>query len=794
MEFNSIEILELDKIKTEVKGFTATDIGKEIIEGLKPVADRDYVEKMLQEVTIACKLLNDFGTPPFGGIRDLREIIKKVDKGIVLSISDLMDVLSTLGAFKSMKKYFDEVINNFDPRIIENYYSLVTDEGEKISVLSKLEKELDRCLDDYGEIEDNASSKLASIRSEINKLGNRIKNKMDSIVKSNKFQDILQDNVITRRQDRYVVPVKSEYRNLFQGIVHDQSASGMTLFMEPMAIVKMNNRLRELRSDEEQEVFRILQRMTAMIEDELEIIKENLKITTMLDVVFARGEYSRKIDGMAPEINDTGYISIKQGRHPLLREEAVPIDIAVGDDFKTLVITGPNTGGKTVALKTVGLFVLMVETGFHIPVAHGTIISVFKNVFADIGDEQSIEQNLSTFSSHITRIKFFLKHADKKSLILMDELGAGTDPREGAALGIAIMERLRKREVSTVVTTHYSQLKSYAYNQDGVENASVEFDLKTLKPTYKLLMGIPGGSNAFAIAERLGIPGEIVGEARDLLSGDDIEVEKIITGLNEERKKYSRLKDDYTRKEQKASQLEKRYRELLNSIDERKEKIIREARQEAAEIVDRAKKQSKNILQELKNKEFTSRSEVDRLGTEINKEFKIVDDNLADENTTGREQDRQENGKDLSVGDQVRIQSVGRKGEVVHIDKDKNEATVQAGVITIRADLKELVKVEMPDKKKEEMVKKYRVSKAERVSSKLDLRGDRYEDAQRKLDKYLDDVFLARLKQVEVIHGKGTGAIRDAVHDILKEHPHISSYRLGRQEEGGSGVTIISLK
>ncbi|MFW5986212.1 MAG: endonuclease MutS2, partial [Halanaerobiales bacterium] len=737
MEHNAVEILELDKIKSKIKENAATGIGKEVIAGLSPVADKEYVEERLQEVTAGCKILEDFGSPPFGGICDLRKIIKKVDKGIVLSAGELTSVLNTLGGFKAMKKYFNEITASLDPRVIENYYSLVTSEGERIEILKELENELDRCLDEYGEIEDNASKKLASIRMEITSLGNKIRNKMDSIVKSNKYQKMLQDNVITRRQDRYVVQVKSEYRNVFQGIVHDQSASGMTLFMEPMAIVRMNNRLRELRSQEEQEVLRILQKLTGMVEEKIDVIKRNLKITTMLDVVFARAEYSQKIDGIAPDINDEGFINISQGRHPLLRDEAVPIDIAVGKDFKTLVITGPNTGGKTVALKTIGLFVLMVETGLHIPAGHGTAVSVFKDVFADIGDEQSIEQNLSTFSSHMTRIKLFLEEAGKDSLVLLDELGAGTDPREGAALGIAIMDRLREREVSTVVTTHYSQLKSYAYNNKGVENASVEFDLDTLRPTYRILMGIPGGSNAFAIASRLGIPDEIVGEARELLSGDEVEVENIITGLNAERKKYSQLKEEYHRKEQEAERLEEKYRRLLDSINKRKKEIISRAHQQAAEIVNRARKESKDILQELKNSDFTSRSEVDRIGNEINKEFKIVDSKIETEDTFSQKEKEQEDDRPIAVGDRVRLHSVGRKGKVIDIDEEKDKATVQAGVITIKADLEELVRVDIPAQKKEEMIKKYKVSKSRHVSSTLDLRGERYDDAQHKLDKYL---------------------------------------------------------
>lgn len=790
MKNKYIEILELDKIKNEAKSFAATNMGKEVITNLNPNPNINYVKQSLEEVTAAGKLVEEFGLPSFGGVRDLREILKKANKGIVLSSKELMDIRNTLTGFKSLKNYFNNIVENLDSRIIENYYSLVINEGKKIVLLPALERELVRCLDDYGDIKDSASPRLASIRSEITKFANRIRGKMDNIVKSSRFQTMLQDNLVTKRRDRYVVPVKSKYRNHFQGIVHDQSASGLTLFMEPLAIVKMNNNLSELESEEEKEIYKILKDLTALVEDQISIIQGNLKTTTFLDLIFARSEYSRQIGGIEPEINDQGIISIKEGRHPLLRENAVPIDIEVGGDFSTLIITGPNTGGKTVALKTVGLFVLMVECGFHVPVARGTELAIFKKVFVDIGDEQSIEQNLSTFSSHMNRIKDFINKADKDSLVLMDELGAGTDPKEGAALGIAIMEKLGQKKAITIVTTHYSQLKNYAYDQKGVENASVEFNINTLKPTYRILMGVPGGSNAFAIAQKLGIPEEIVGKARELLSDDEVKVENIISALNIEREKYSELKNELLLKEKEVSNLKKKYGQLLNYLKDEKKKIISKARGEAAEIVNTARSESKAILQELKKTNFNSRSEIDRMGNEINEEFKIVDQFLSKEE---REEEDNTVEEKFSVGDEVRLISAGSRGQVTEIDKDKGEATIQVGIMTVKASLDDLMKVDMPEIKNKKLVRKYKITKGENVSPSLDLRGERYDSAQRILDKYLDDVFLAGLKQVEIIHGKGTGALREAVQIILKDHKHVAEYRLGRQEEGGMGVSIVSL-
>ncbi|MFW6264633.1 MAG: endonuclease MutS2 [Bacillota bacterium] len=790
MHNSILEILELDKIKEELSQYASTIIAKEIVDSLEPVDDLEYIKKSLQEVSVARKMLDEFGAPSFGGLRDLRNIIKKVNKGMVLSIKELIDIKNTLGGFRSLKTYFDEIIENLDPRIIENYYKLLIVEGEKIVDLNILSRKLDNCFDEYGDIKDTASKKLSKIRSEINRMINNIRDKMENIIRNTKYENMLQDKLVTRRRDRYVVPIKSEYRNTFQGIVHDQSASGMTLFMEPMAIVKMNNRLSELYTEEEKEIYKILQSLTADVAKESAIIEDNLKTATILDLIFSRAEYSRDLNAVAPELNKNGLVKIKQGRHPLLGESAVPIDIQVGGDFSTLIITGPNTGGKTVALKTVGLFVLMVECGLHIPASNGTEIALYKNVFADIGDEQSIEQNLSTFSSHMHRIKNFLAKADEKSLVLMDELGAGTDPKEGAALGIAIMESLREKGAFTIVTTHYSQLKNYAYNEEGVENASVEFNIDTLRPTYRILMGIPGGSNAFAIAERLGIPGDIVAEAKTMLSGDEIEVEEIISGLNTERKKYKELKEEFLEKEKEANDLRIKYQRQLEKLEKKKVEIIKKAREEAIEIVNTARKESKDILKKLKSSDFTTRSEIDREGNEVNEDFKVLDSIISKE----EEESRKRSSADLSVGDEVRILSVGQRGKILDIDEDKEEVSIQAGIMTVKASLDDLVKAEMPEIKDKEMIKRYQVKKTQRVSSRLDLRGERFEVAQRRVDKYLDDVFLAGIKQVEIVHGKGTGALREAVKEVLKNHQHVESHRLGRQEEGGSGVTIVSVK
>src|SRR6056297_3640602 len=729
----------------EVKKQADTFLGQHLISEIKPYKDLDYIKERLQEVTQAKRILNDYSKPPFGGVRDIREFLKKSNKEVVLSIKELIDIENTLNAFRNMRGFFNDIRNDVDQRIINREYNLIFAMGEEIDLFDDLQKEITRCIDYSGYVKDEASSKLKSLRNQLESIENKVRDRLDSITKNSKYQNMLQESIVTRRENRYVVPVKKEYRNSFDGIVHDQSASGMTIFMEPMEVVRLNNKLREIKEEEEREIYKILQQLTYQVAGFAEDIKDSLKQVTILDQIFAKAKYSDNIKGSAPSLNDQGIIKIKEGRHPLLKNEPVPITIEAGDGFNNLVRTGPNTGGKTVSLKTVGLFVLMVQSGLHIPAGEESLIGVFNKIFADIGDEQSIEQNLSTFSSHMNNINTFLKKADSKSLILLDELGAGTDLREGAALGIAILEKLKSKKAITIATTHYSQLKSYAYSFPHVENASVEFDLESLRPTYRLIMGVPGGSNAFEIALRLGLPEEIVEEARKLIDKKELE--------------------------------------------EKKDETIKEAKKEAKEIIKRAEKKSKNIIRNLKDKATSTRPELDREATEINKELKEFKSELE---VSQKEETQKVSKEEIKKGMTVRVRNLGKKGRVVDIEGDK--AIVEAGVMKINADIEDLIPIEMPDVHKERMVKKYQVKKNQATTNSLDLRGMRYDDAQRKLDKYLDDVRLAGYSTVEVIHGKGTGALRKAVEEVLEGNRLVKDYRYGNQSEGGMGVTIVNLK
>lgn len=791
MKEHSLEVLEYKKIIKMTAEKAATKIGKEIVENLEPVNNKDYIKERLAEVTALKSMINEFSTPPFGGVRDIRETLKKAAKGSVLSTEAITNVRTTLRGVDELKRYLDSIKSDLDPRIIEREYQIIYDLTKDLQSRPGLAREIDRCIDEYGEVADDASAKLKSLRGKMDSIENSIRDKLDSIIKSKHYQDMLQESIVTRRENRYVVPVKQEQRNNFDGIVHGQSASGLTLFMEPMAVVRLNNELREVKAKESAEIQRILQMLSSKIAQNEEIIKTDLMIISRLDSISAAAKFSLDFDCNAPEINEKGVIDLNQARHPLLKEDPVPIDLHLGNDISTLVITGPNTGGKTVALKTVGLLTLMTQSGLHIPAAANSTVAVFKKIFADIGDEQSIEQNLSTFSSHIHRIREFLAESDSSTLVLMDELGVGTDPEEGAALGISILEKLQEKKATTIATTHYSQLKSYAYTTDQVENASVEFDIETLKPTYKLIMGVPGGSNAFEIALRLGIPQNIIDRARTLLSEEEIKVEDIINELSQERNRYQKLRKEMETDRNREKELKEKYEKMIEEQQQKHEKEMEAARTEAEEIVQETKKEAKRIISSLKEKDYTQRSEVDRAQTSANQDLKELSQILESEKEKTEEKTPVDK---FSLGDQVRVRSIGRKGEIIDLDQDKKEAQIQAGIMKVTASLSDLVKVEIPEDNQDEQLKKYKVQKAQHVSPKLDLRGERYEEAQHRVDKYLDDAFLAGLNEVEIVHGKGTGALREAVEEVLEKSNHVEDFRLGRQREGGTGVTIVKIK
>ncbi|GAB6099158.1 endonuclease MutS2 [Halanaerocella petrolearia] len=789
MDKHALEVLEFDKIKEQLKNHITSKIGSHLVDKLAPKNDLEYIQSRQEEVTEAKKILSRESAPPFGGIYDIRSSLNKAEKGAILSGEELLDILLTLRAGKKLRSYFLGLEDEDDE------YLRLLRISSQIEVFKGLEKKIGGAINNQGEVKDSASSKLADLRRKIRNTSNQIKKKLNSILNSNRYRSYIQESVVTIRDNRYVIPVKAANQGDFPGIVHDKSASGQTVFIEPMPVVEINNRLQQLRSEEEQEVKRILQELSIEVTKKLEPIKSTIKLLAILDFIFAKAKYSIELKASEPLLNTTGELNLTKAYHPLLTGDVVPIDVSLGQDFNSLVITGPNTGGKTVSLKTIGLLTLMAQSGLHIPALSGSKVSIFNQIYADIGDEQSIEQNLSTFSSHMTQIIKIVERASVDSLVLLDELGAGTDPVEGSALARGVLDYLHQQEVKTVATTHYSELKTYAYNHDGVENASVEFDVETLKPTYNLQMGLPGRSNAFQIASRLGLNDDIINRADDFLDQDNVEMDSIIKDIEEDRRKYRENKEQAKADKKEAQQLKEEYETKLKKLEEQKERELKEAYREAKKVVKRAQNKAEKIIDELKEKHRLSDRDIQEARSKLREERK----NISSDRQDLIEEKRAEQGiPELEEGDRVKVKNLNQKGKVLEIYSDKEEALVQAGIMKVTVDLRELEKT---DEERKQSVSKSKVSisqvkgnKTKNISPELDLRGLRAQEARSKLDKYLDNALLANLNQIEIIHGKGTGVLRNVVHEMLDKYRNIKDFRLGRPKEGGTGVTIASLK
>lgn len=789
MKEHTLKVLEFKKIIDQLTSYASSLAGKEIVASLQPVTDRQYIEERLKEVSEARRMLDEKLTVPFGGIRHIGEIMLRADKGVVLNGQELLDVSSTLYAARKLKKFFSEVEEMW--RLGTNPYQRILLLSKGISSFKATEDAINQAIDHSGEVVDSASPKLRSLRNQIKTVSGRVKDKLDSYLTSGTYQKMIQDAIVTIRGDRYVIPVKSEYKSSFPGIIHDRSSSGATLFIEPMAVVQMNNQLRQLMAEEEDEVYRILKELTAQVAVDYHQIIETVKILAELDFIFAKAHYSRFLKASEPVVNERGLVKLKQARHPLLPVKPVPIDVSVGDGFNTLVITGPNTGGKTVTLKTVGLLTLMMQSGLHIPADLGSELSIFPGIYADIGDEQSIEQSLSTFSSHLTKIIGILKEAQARDLVLLDELGAGTDPTEGASLAMAIMDYLHKQEIRTIATTHYSELKTYAYSEAGVENASVEFDLTTLSPTYRLIMGVPGRSNALEIALRLGLPKSIVDVARSGLSAEEVAVDQMIKDIEENNRLSQRESLEAQRLKLQMERLKADYEQHLESLAAKKTEIINEAVEEARKIVRSSREEVEDLI---KKARFADPNNLEQVNLQLKQKFTEMDNRLSQKWRGSNRCNPHQIPENLELGDLVKIVTLQQKGEILEILKD-DEYVVQVGIMKITVQKKDLEKINPAQVNTEKQrITKITRSKASTVRPSLDLRGARYEEARERTDKYLDDVYLAGLKIVEIIHGKGTGALRQGIHDLLKRHPHVTEFRLGNPGEGGVGVTIVKLK
>ncbi|MBB6218246.1 DNA mismatch repair protein MutS2 [Anaerosolibacter carboniphilus] len=792
MNTRTLRVLEYEKIRDMLLEKVESSLGRELAEKLEPSVNLENVIEWQKETSEAASVLIQRGNVSLGGVHDLSYHVRRAEIGSFLYPGQLLEVSDTLRAGRKLKTMFKESKEG------EGKYPIIEGYVGQISTMKNIEDRINECIISDEEISDHASPELRSIRRQMESKHTAIRNKLNSITSSSTMQKYLQDAIVTQRQDRYVVPVKQEHRGNVPGLIHDQSSSGATLFVEPMAVVELNNELRELKIKEQIEIERILRELTAFVGDKSTEIRSNQEILKRLDFIFAKGRLSVKMRAIEPKLNNRGYLRIKNGRHPLLDEKkVVPTNIWNGDEFSTLIITGPNTGGKTVTLKTVGLFTLMAQSGLNVPGDFGTELAIFNQVFADIGDEQSIEQSLSTFSSHMTNIVEILGQVEKNSLILLDELGAGTDPTEGAALAIAILDHLYGLGVKTIATTHYTELKQYALTTKGVQNASVEFDVETLSPTYKLLIGVPGKSNAFEISKRLGLGEYIIDKAKESISNEDIAFEDLLTTIEKDKQKAEQERDNAIRLKLAIQQQKEEYDRKSEKLEEQREKTLREAREEARRILKEAKEDADQIIKELRTlsqeveeKEKNRRIEEARKG--LREKLGQVDEGLGLGVSLGV---NTKPPKQLKPGDTVMILTLNQKGNVVTVPDANGDLTVQVGIMKINVNIENLrLDREEKEKGKKTGTGKIVKSKAENIRTSIDLRGQLLEEALLNTDKYLDDAYLAGIQEVTIIHGKGTGVLKDGIKQLLKGHKHVKSSREGAYGEGGAGVTVVELK
>lgn len=783
LQEKSARILEFDKIRQILAGFTASKPGEELALSLQPATVLEEVARAQKETTEARELWQT-SRVPLGGIHDLRAAAEGARRGKVLSPEELLATGATLRAARLLRKSLGEEAEERAPVLSALAAGLTT--------FPQLEAALTKAIGPDGEVRDEASPVLRSLRRQAQTLQNSIRERLDALTRSGEAQKYLQEALVTIRNGRYVLPVKQEFRQYIPGIVHDQSASGATLFIEPMAVVELNNKLRRVEAEIKEEIERILTELSRQVGEAAAGILANQEILARLDLAFAKARYSLSIGGAEPVLNTRGFIRLLQARHPLLEGEVVPIDLELGGDFHVLIITGPNTGGKTVSLKTTGLLTLMAQAGLHIPASSGSEMAVFTGIYSDIGDEQSIEQSLSTFSSHMSNIVPIMEAAqDQNSLVLLDELGAGTDPAEGAALATAILKTLHSRGVRTVATTHYSELKIFAYNTPGVENASVDFDPRTLRPTYRLLTGVPGQSNAFVIAARLGLEKAIIEEAQQLVAPGTRNLEELLGQIAEEKRELEAEREKTARLRLALEKKEKEYTEKLGRFEGERASLLREAREEARNLIRETRREMENLLRRLREAAPEDQSEIA---------------NEARRQLAGRLAEIPEEAGlfvgggspgEILPGKTVRLPHLEQEGVVLEVKNGQAQVQVEGGlrVWVPCAGLAEVSRApERQGRGEKGGIKRSAVSKSATISSRLDLRGMNVEEALETVDKYLDEAFLAGLPSAVLIHGKGTGALRSAVTQFLSEHPQVKSYRLGGIGEGGLGVTVVELK
>ncbi|MBN2558518.1 MAG: endonuclease MutS2 [Clostridia bacterium] len=792
MDRKYLQKLEFDKALEILKKYTQSKISDSFIDLMIPSDDFLEVRSLLAETGDAEKLITRKGSPPLAGVTDVTRITARLRLGASLNNSELLSVRDNLYIAGRMQKYLSE-----DNDVYLQERNIARDKLADLFSQKALENEIQRCIISEEEMADDASPALKSIRRAINNKQDQVRNKLNDYIKSAKYSKFIQDNIITMRNGRYVIPVKQEYRFSLKGLVHDTSSSGSTLYIEPMDIVNLNNEIRELTFDEKNEMDRILALLSDEARKYVDGLNTNFNLMVHADVVFAKASMGLNENFMVPVVSADKRIRLVKARHPLIDPgKVVPIDFHIGDTFRTLVITGPNTGGKTVSLKTVGLLTLMAQAGLPIPASEGTEIAVFKEVFADIGDEQSIEQNLSTFSSHMTNIISILKKCSQDSLVLLDELGAGTDPTEGSALALAIIERLMSLQATTVATTHYQQIKMYASVTEGIENASCEFDVKTLQPTYRLLIGVPGKSNALYISRRLGLDDSIINDARSFIDGDNLDYEDVILSLEKSRQRIEKEKIKTIEGNREIDLLKRQFEKKLKSLESDRNKILNDAKAEAKGIIEQSRRSADEFLEELekmkKSGEITGSA---RIEAAFRTKYKqVLEENMTPPPVMTSKDEASGQVHDILPGDDVMIIDIHQPAVVLEPPDRNNEVMVQAGIMKIKVHSSNISLRDEMKKNRERLVNAFTVKKDTKLELELDIRGLASDEIDMKIEKFIDNAAMQSLEEVYIIHGKGTGILRSAVHRLLGSNPNVDSFRLGKYGEGETGVTVVRLK
>ena len=811
MNKRSLRILEFTKILSMVNEYAASPMAKRRIDRMKPQRDIDVIRKLQEETNDALNRLNRHGNISFSGLRDIGASIKRLEVQGTLTSQELLDIAAVLQVAKAVKQYGDgsdltEALasRNQEP-VSQTTNDSLTERFNMLLPLEHIASEITRCILSENEYADDASSGLKNIRREIRLTNDKLHQQLDKIIKSDANRDQLQDSLITMRNGRYCIPVKQEYRSKFPGMIHDQSSTGSTLFIEPMAVVNLNNQIKELANEELLEIEKILETLSAQAATYVSDIAYDLELLTDLDFIFAKAKFARATNSTRPIFNTDGIIDIRQGRHPLLEKHTVvPVDIRLGETYNLLIITGPNTGGKTVSLKTLGLFSLMGQAGLHIPAMEESRLAVFDDIFADIGDEQSIEQNLSTFSSHMSNIVYIVQHATPNTLCLFDEPGGGTDPVEGAALAVSILNYLKSMGARCMATTHYSELKTYALSTDGVENASCEFDVATLRPTYRLTIGIPGKSNAFAIASKLGLPEYIITSAKEQIDSDSVDMETLLADLEESKRSMEEDEKAIEAYKQEIESLKESLKKKEENLDTKKAEILKKAREEARDIIEEAKETADQTIRDY-NKWRSNPNKADMRAMEEKRSSlrnKIKDYEKAGASET-KKQTSNHKASDFHIGDTVQVLSMGTRGTITKLPNNKGIAGVQMGIMSAMLPISDLLIIPESTISVNGEKQKYAgrraggdhttVNKAKTFSPELNVMGKTVDEACFEIDKYLDDAVLAHISRVTIIHGKGTGALRKGIWQYLKNHPLVQSYRSGEFGEGEYGVTIVDL-